>query len=616
VENRSGIAHAKLTLSELLAHAGRSDEAAALADRAVTNSRILESPQRLAPALHVRALRSVTAGRHEAALVDFNESIALLEQYSLLTMIGATVVNRADVLVSLDRAEQAVTDLQGTLPQVDKGMNPAQSITARGTLGRALLHIGEPDQARAILKDGIQRFFAFADSLADAPQRANANIVAIPLSVLPLLELAEGRSAEAWRIVESGLARQLRRSLGSTEQIVSLEEFQATLSHLDASALIVGVNSSEGSPLLLIGPDSIQGTNLKLSAGISRDLSSTIDLIAADSAPTMLAAPLERLSEQVRAGLSELFRSEHHRLIVMSGGWGGFPFELLEDQDGQLLGDRYDISYAPSATVLISLEGRQRAGVGFLALADPVSAPQTLLAGTAVAMRAAAEPRPPLPQAREEAKHIAPRGGRIALGAEATLSLLLEAGGQASVLHLAMHARVDVQHPGASALLMSPDDAFAHGVLAADDIAAASMKADLVSLSGCSTVGGYRVLGEGTFGLVRAFLEAGARTVVASRWDVEDAAARRFMELFYAQLATGAARDDALATARRTMRDEGYGYRDRAAFALVGAVSGELPVLRSEDGRGMLPLALVLFALALLAGVLVWQSRARASRRS
>jgi CHAT domain-containing protein len=307
--------------------------------------------------------------------------------------------------------------------------------------------------------------------------------------------------------------------------------------------------------------------------------------------------------------LESLFDSTAGRLIVMPGGLGGFPFELLHDSDGNSLGDLFDVSYSPSATVLGALESRTPRAQTFLALADPSAAGPGIEPTDAIEMRAAAASRQPLPQAREEAQRIAPPRGRVLVGDEATPTAMMNEGGAVSVLHLAMHASVDTQNPYASALLMAPDQNHAHGVLAVPEIAAATIDADLVSLSGCSTVGGYQVLGEGIFGLTRAFLEAGSRSVVASRWEVEDAAARRFMELFYGGLSQGKARDSALGAARRAMRDEGYGVRDRAAFALVGAVSGDLPVLKASAPavlRWVVPAAVIAVVFSLLAS---WRRR-------
>jgi CHAT domain-containing protein len=57
--------------------------------------------------------------------------------------------------------------------------------------------------------------------------------------------------------------------------------------------------------------------------------------------------------------------------------------------------------------------------------------------------------------------------------------------------------------------------------------------ADLVVLSGCRTAVGRQLEGEGTMGLARGFMYAGASRVVASLWKVDDAATAELMARFY-----------------------------------------------------------------------------------
>jgi CHAT domain-containing protein len=72
------------------------------------------------------------------------------------------------------------------------------------------------------------------------------------------------------------------------------------------------------------------------------------------------------------------------------------------------------------------------------------------------------------------------------------------------------------------------------GVLTAEEAASLDLQAaEWVVLSGCDTgVGDVRV-GEGVLGLRRAFLEAGARTLIASLWPVGDEDARQWMTSLY-----------------------------------------------------------------------------------
>lgn len=76
-----------------------------------------------------------------------------------------------------------------------------------------------------------------------------------------------------------------------------------------------------------------------------------------------------------------------------------------------------------------------------------------------------------------------------------------------------------------------------NGILTALDVAQLDLgRADLVTLSACETGLGARAGGEGLLGLQRAFQVAGAHSVVATLWQVNDDAARSLMIDFYENL--------------------------------------------------------------------------------
>jgi tetratricopeptide (TPR) repeat protein len=95
-----------------------------------------------------------------------------------------------------------------------------------------------------------------------------------------------------------------------------------------------------------------------------------------------------------------------------------------------------------------------------------------------------------------------------------------------------------------------PEDA-EDGLLTADDVIALDlMGTELVVLSACETGLGQIEVGEGVFGLRRAFVLAGAKTLVMSLWKVPDEPTCELMQDFYRLLLAGIPRADALREAQ------------------------------------------------------------------
>jgi tetratricopeptide (TPR) repeat protein len=240
-------------------------------------------------------------------------------------------------------------------------------------------------------------------------------------------------------------------------------------------------------------------------------------------------------------------------LVVPDGPLHGVPLEPLvtgdtSDPSPELLGDRFDLVYLPSASFL-ALE------VG--GAADRDSAARLFAVGDPSAPATAA----PLPGAREEVRRIARwfADGRaeLRLGEHATKGVLHEsAAAAADILHIAARTVTPGGLAGQTAIALAPEEAGGDGLLRPHEIASLALRARLVVLSACGTGLGRSVAGEGLQGLARAFLIAGVPAIVPSQWDVSDRATAELMERFYRGLAAGEPPQRALARAALELRRE------------------------------------------------------------
>lgn len=109
------------------------------------------------------------------------------------------------------------------------------------------------------------------------------------------------------------------------------------------------------------------------------------------------------------------------------------------------------------------------------------------------------------------------------------------------IIHFATHGVMDLEHPELSGIVLSMVDEKGQpqdGYLRLHEIYNLNLPAELVVLSACQTGIGKQVKGEGLIALTRGFMYAGAKSVVASLWKVDDAATSELMAEFYKQMFT------------------------------------------------------------------------------
>ncbi|MEN3000413.1 MAG: CHAT domain-containing tetratricopeptide repeat protein [Armatimonadota bacterium] len=180
-----------------------------------------------------------------------------------------------------------------------------------------------------------------------------------------------------------------------------------------------------------------------------------------------------------------------------------------------------------------------------------------------------------LPNVRQEVAQVQQVFGkqaRVVLEAAATPAQARQLAAKARVAHFACHAKADHIDPLGSALLLAPAGRDEGLLTAAEVLTSWRLQADLVMLSACETGTGVLRQYEGMFGLARAFLFAGSRSVGASLWQVDDASTARLMGAFYARYGRGVPKDRALREAQLELR-RSQQYNDPffwAGFMLIG----------------------------------------------
>lgn len=165
---------------------------------------------------------------------------------------------------------------------------------------------------------------------------------------------------------------------------------------------------------------------------------------------------------------------------------------------------------------------------------------------------------PSLPWADAEAREISSffPESRLYVGKFATKEAFLKYAPDSRYIHVGAHSIADSVNPLRSLLAFTvadcerPEDDLLYASEIAENI---NVRADLVTLASCESGLGISVPAEGAMGLTWALLAAGAKSVVASMWPVEDEATRDLMVSFYSRLKAGDNKLEALRGAQINM---------------------------------------------------------------
>jgi CHAT domain-containing protein len=272
---------------------------------------------------------------------------------------------------------------------------------------------------------------------------------------------------------------------------------------------------------------------------------------------------LKKLYDLLMAPVASLLPSPPGYLtIVPYGALHNLPFHALYDGSHFLIED-YQVNYLPASNILVHLD---------TPTSEQVVRPTDQESSARSPLVFGYSGNGYLQRALEEARTLATTlNGRCYLEGEATIARLIAEAPGSSIIHLATHGHSRLDAPNFSYVRL------ADGQLNAIDAFSLNLKGcELVTLSGCETGLALSSGGDEQLGLGRAFLAAGATSLVMSLWPVEDNATNELMQLFYQHLLHGESKVQALRAAQCSLLHRAESIYTHpyfwAAFRLVGDV--------------------------------------------
>lgn len=540
-------------------------------------------------------LVAARANRVDVALADFASALRDYE-HTIAAVSATATVERTDEYVRIGNVlEHDIVRLAMEHPTdraaVELALHALLLVHGRGLDVSASTHRDDPtagDASAARLRTLRGRLAALAlnppDHLAEEARRASMAEIRAELRALE-----ERTGSRVFTSYESALSTDLvpaiASRLGSTEAFVHFVRVGRSDASTEADYVAIVVRA----------PDSVRLVRLGAASVVERNIAESLRGLSTPPSASATSVPLFASifdADGVRA-LDESLAHVSTRHVVADAALELVPFDALRSGDGAWI-EAGPTVFVPSLRTFLDVSPNPTPDGPIVVFADPAFGSSE----GSVAI-------PPLPGTRTEAEAIASLvpGARVLLGRDATESAFLAAENPV-VLHVATHgvyvppnrgdgdeSRGDVASRAiVGARFRQVDEPFVRSVLlfaGAADTASPSRSDDgivtaleilgmrlgrteLVVLSACETGRGDLVSGAGLYGVRRAMLFAGARSVVTSLWKVDDEATATFMRALYGALRDGRTRADAMRIAALATRETWPHPYYWAAFSLAG----------------------------------------------
>lgn len=500
-------------------------------EEALALSQRIETRETTAALHNQLASEALEAGDLSAAERHNQEALRLARSSGYRSILTAARFTAGQVHAARGDAKGAETAFRETLAAASDSEDPGYQWLAHSELAKLRAAAGddgtaarEYETALAVLERSRARLAR--DEWKLAFQSASRRLYADYVDFL----MDRGETAHALEVVEWSRARVLAQKLGAldaTPDVHTIQHFQAIARRRKAALVSVWLGEKRSYGWVATCKEV---TSIRLPA----EAEITSWVAAFNASIQGLRDPLEsghpagrRLSEALLAPLERHLLPTSRVILVPDGALHQLNLEALPAPSGRA---RYwiedvTVEIAPSLALLPAGKARVAGGTRSLLL---VGAPL---------------PSPgfkPLPGVEQEVAAVAGRfRNPVTLtGAAAHPAAYREAGpGRFTFIHFAAHALANRENPLESAVVLSPGGNGSR--LYAREALAWPLKARLVTISACRGAGSRVYSGEGLVGFAWAFLQAGARNVIAGLWDVNDKSTALLMDRLYAEIAAG-----------------------------------------------------------------------------
>ena len=564
---RADVAYDHLQLAQALARSGDTRGAAAVADTAWNEARAVGGAALMREATLVRARIALDSRNPKSALDMLGRlgSQGRRTDWRLADLRAEALLELGRVADARRAGEEAVTALERERRSLGEGPLRSAYLGSRTAAFSRLvaIHLALRDTAAAFRVAASVPGRSLSDRTETGEAPADLARVAEREALLRRIQALEGASSELEGETghdeeRASLAKALTASRSAYEDQMARHAAapgMRSAAATDATPRQVAARlaTDEALLLLLSGPQRLDVFVVRDGWAVHRSVSVSASAIAQRVRLARQVLETTGRSSDTAAALSSLhdllirpvldsraLDGVAHLTVVPHGALGALPFAALRNRaTGRYLIEDFVLRYAPAVSALAPAErDASRRGLHvFVPLPDS------------------------LPGSRREARAVSRLipASLLHVGTRSTESGVRAALAEGVRIHIASHGRHNPQNPLFSRVIVGrPRDHAAgdDGRLEVHEILRLRTASPLVFLSGCET--GLGAAGATPFAmdsdegsLAHAFLIAGAGSVVATLWRVEDAAAERIAEAFYRHLGERLDSDEAMALAQR-----------------------------------------------------------------